>query len=94
MTTQKGREFWIREPKDARKGAITVATEVKGQWADYPPLSGAHWLRKPAFKVVEKHAYNKAITALKSLRSELPKNEFVQFVTEETFKELGVSCES
>lgn len=55
MTTEsKPREFWIREPKEPRKGALTVATEIKEPWLDQAPQSGSHWLRKPAFKVIEK----------------------------------------
>ncbi|AHZ84664.1 hypothetical protein Bb109J_c1974 [Bdellovibrio bacteriovorus] len=66
MTTQeKAREFWIREPVKPRKGAMTIATEIKPPWDLHPPLSGAHWLRKPAFKAIESSAYQKAVNGLK-----------------------------
>ena len=65
MSDQSGvREFWIREPKEPRKGSCIVATEVKSPWEAQAPQASSHWLKKPAFKVIEKSAFDSVVKDL------------------------------
>jgi hypothetical protein len=50
----KVREWWLREPKEGRRGSIIVATPVAYPYDVFPPMSGSYWLRKNAFKVVSR----------------------------------------